>query len=100
MNFEKVKIPNKKSTEHESRVNFFFFEEHPSSKIMCMKKRKHFVIPQITSTKLFPNISQLQMNNASPSDEVITVRETYAKMALLLFYPFRTRSDLKHNGSF
>ena len=70
MNFEKVKIPKKKYTaqdgddddnagrECESRVNFFFFEEHPSSKIMCMKKRKHFVIPQITSSKQFPNISQ------------------------------------------
>ena len=112
MYFEKVKIPKKKSTaqdsddddnassERESRVNFFFFEEHPSSKIMCMKKRKHFVIPQITSTKQFPNISQLQMNNAHPSEEVIVVRENYAKMALLLFFPFRTRSDLTHNGSF
>ena len=71
MNFEKVKIPNKKTAERESRVNFFFFEEHPSSKIMCMKRRKHVVIPQITSTKHFPNISQLQMNNANPSDDVI-----------------------------
>ena len=64
-----------------------------------MKKRKHFVIPQITSTKIFPNISQLQMNNATPSDEVITVRENYAKMALMMFYPYRTPCDLLKNGS-
>ena len=100
MNFEKVKIPNKKTTERESRVNFFFFEEHPSSKIMCMKRRKHVVIPQITSTKHFPNISQLQMNIVNSSDDVVAVRENYAKMALLLFYLFRARSDLTHNGSF
>ena len=116
MNYEKVKIPKRKNKstvgdhdndddddvgrEQESNVNFFFFEEHPSSKIMCMRKRKQFVIPQISSTKVFPNISQLQMTNTRPSDEVIAVREEYAKMALLLFYPSRTRDDLTRNGSF
>ena len=40
------------------------------------------------------------MNNANPSDNIIAVRENYAKMALLLFYSFRTISDLTHNGSF
>ena len=65
-----------------------------------MKKRKHFVIPQIASTKKFPNISQLQMGEVNPTDDVVRVREEYAKMALLLFYPFRTRSDLTEDGSF
>ena len=114
MYYEKARIPAKKKKagdkvcddddntcrESESKVRFFFFEEHPSSKIMCMKKKKHFEIPQISSTKLFPNISQLEMRNRRPSSAVIKVREEYAQMALLLFYPFRTRSDLKQHGSF
>ena len=88
------------SGERESMTRFFFFEEHPSSKIMCMKKKTDLEIPQISSTKLFPNISELDMNNLNPSDAVIQVREKYAQMALLLFYPFRTRNDLKQNGSY
>ena len=67
---------------------------------MCMKKRKHFVIPQITSTNKFPNISLLKIGEENPTDDVVNVREQYAKMALLLFYPFRARSDLIEDGSF
>ena len=112
LKYEKVKIPKKKKnssdgyddndvgSERESTTLFFFFDEHPASKIMCMRKRKHLVIPQISSTKLFANISELKMSVESPSDEVIAAREEYAKMALLLFYPFCTRSDLTENGSF
>ena len=115
--YEKERIPAKKKKqsgvgvddddgddnagrEHESKTRFFFFEEHPSSKIMCMKKKAHLEIPQISSTKLFPNISELDMNNLNPSDAAIQAREEYAQMVLLLFYPFRTRSDLKEDGSF
>ena len=113
--YEKVRIPPKKKKqsgvlvddgddnagrERESNTRFFFFEEHPASKIMCIKKKDHLEIPQISSTKLFPNVSELEMNNFNPSDAVIKVREEYAQMALLLFYPFRTRSDLKEDGSF
>ena len=113
MHYEKAKIPPKKKSggqndddddninrESESKVRFFFCEEHPSSQVMCMKKKKHFEIPQISSTKLFPNVSQLEMNSRRPSSAAIKVREEYAKMALLLFCPFRSRSDLQQNGSF
>ena len=65
-----------------------------------MKKRKYIVIPQISSTKIFPNISELKIGNANPSDDVIAAREEYARMALLLFYPFRSRDDLVHRNSF
>ena len=40
------------------------------------------------------------MNDENPSDDVIEAREEYAMMALLLFYPFRTQSDLVESGSF
>ena len=40
------------------------------------------------------------MSNERPPDEVIAVREEYAMMVLLLFYPFRTRDDLTTDGSF
>ena len=109
LEYEKVKIPDKQGrstngeetgSEHESKTHLKFFQEHPSSKIMCMKKRKHIGIPQISSTKIIPNISSLKMGTVNPSDDIKAEREKYAKIALLLFHPFRSRDDLLLNGSF
>ena len=40
------------------------------------------------------------MGTVNPSDDIMAEREKYAKMALLLFHPFRSRDDLLLNGSF
>ena len=74
---------------------FALAEEHPSHKYMAFHKRKNIAVPQINSTKLLPNIKDLVIHEPlNQSDEVISQREQYAKIALLLFHPFRVHSDL------
>ena len=76
-------------------------EEHSSYKYLVMRKRDKIVIPSITSVKLFPNIKELSLNNEDTDDQgVIDKREKYGQIALLLFYPYRDKDDLKLNGSY
>eukprot|EP00984_Skeletonema_dohrnii_P029721 scaffold20578_cov109-Skeletonema_dohrnii-CCMP3373.AAC.1 len=46
-------------------------------------------------------IEELDINNENPSDVTREKRENYAKMAPLMFCPFREElDDLKHEGSY
>ena len=71
---------------------------------MVMKKRKHSVIPMIQFSNLIPNITDLDLDNPSIIDketkETKEKRETYAKLMLLLFYPYRVQSDLLRDCSY
>jgi hypothetical protein len=42
----------------------------------------------------------LQLNSTKPAEESLEKREIYAKMALLMFYPFRSLADLTIEGSY
>lgn len=65
-----------------------------------MQRRKTIAVPQITSSKLLPNVKDLKIGKNNVSNETILYREQYAKIALLLFHPFRVKEDLIINGSF
>jgi hypothetical protein len=39
-------------------------------------------------------LRDLQLNTTKPTEESLEKHEIYAKMALLMFYPFRTLADL------
>ena len=85
----------------ESKNMFNLCEEHPSYKYMVMSKRKRVVIPSISSVKLLPNINELSLNIDNTNDEIVLKRrEKYGQIALLLFYPYRDRDDLKLDGSY
>ena len=85
-------------------ANMYRFQsEHPGYKIFVVARRKTIQIPQITSSKSFPNVKLLQIGAKHDdviSNETLSHRETYAQLALLLFSPYRTRTDILKNGSF
>ena len=82
------------------KENLFAFKSNclPSYKLMSM--RKHIVIPSINSINLLPNVAELDVQNETTNPCTERLREKYAKIVLLLFYPFRTQDDLKVHGSF
>ena len=48
-----------------------------------------------------PDLSMLEIDSSMPSSNVALLREYYAKVTLLLLYPFRDFSELKHeDGTF
>ena len=84
----------------ESKKNFNLLEEHPSHKCMVMSKRKNIFIPCINSINLLPNIADLRINSITTDVHTLKRREEYAKIVLLLFYPYRIRDDLMLNESY
>jgi hypothetical protein len=64
-------------------------------------KLKHPTIPRIAlpKEKLCP-LKDLQLNAIKPKEELFDKREIYAKMALLMLYPFRSLNDLTIEGSY
>ena len=79
-----------------------FSELHPNQKFTCLKKRKHWVIPMTyyEGTALC-GLEYLNLDDDINRTNSFTeeYREDYAKIALLMFYPFRTLEDTKINGS-
>ena len=85
----------------ESKTTFNLCKEHPCYRYNVMSKRNKFVVPSISSTKDFPNIIELNLDNEETDDlVVIEKREKYGQLVLLLFYPFRDKDDLKLGNSY
>ena len=84
----------------ESKKTFNLVEEHPSHKCMVMSERTHFHIPCINSLNLLPNIAELHQFEETNDPNIIDMRERYAAIILLLFYPYRSQDDLELNGSY
>jgi hypothetical protein len=82
-----------------SRGRFLFSCDHPGKPFCYLVKLKHPVIPKIFMTKdKLCDVEKLDISNSDPSEETIRCREDYAKYALMLFYPFRTLTDLQCVG--
>ena len=73
-------------------------EEQLSHKYMVMAKRKHFIIPCINSINLLPNVKDLHMHDDIA--DTIDLRERYASIVLLLFFPYHDAEDLHINDSY
>jgi hypothetical protein len=59
------------------------------------------VIPKISLPEgKLCRLEELELSSECPSQSAAEKREDYAKMALLMFYPFRSLEDLLINGSF
>eukprot|EP00985_Skeletonema_marinoi_P018014 scaffold10015_cov87-Skeletonema_marinoi.AAC.1 len=67
-----------------------FLEDHPGSDFAYLTLMPRLKIPvtSIPEGKLC-RIEELDINNENPSDVTREKRENYAKMALLMFCPFR-----------
>ena len=102
--YELKKISKKRlesgDTQIDSNKSFNLLQEHPSHKHMMVSKRPHIVIPCITSINLLPDFKELHVHTAHPSNTATKLREVYAKIVLLLFYPYRSEYDLILDGSF
>ena len=83
----------------ESKTTFNLLQEHPSHKYMVMSKRKQIVIPCIRSSKLLPNIKDTYILEETADKSIIDLRERYALIVFLLFYPYRIVDDLVINDS-
>jgi hypothetical protein len=78
-----------------------FKETHAGNKFSHLIQLKFPSIPRIAlpKGKLCP-LNELDLKCINPPKHVVGKRETYAKMALLIFYPFRRLNDLKCDGSY
>ena len=79
-----------------STTNILIFKnEHPGYKYVGLKKMKRFKVPIIYS-KAFCDIDDLSLNEEdyNVTANVKSLREEYARKALLLFLPFRKKDDL------
>jgi len=77
-------------------VNKYKFKRsHTGYKFSHLTELKHPTIPKISmpGDKLCP-IEELEFHVTNPNEITIKKREIYAKMALIMFYPFRGLSDL------
>ena len=73
-------------------------EEQLSHKYMVMAKRKNFIMPCINSINLLPNVKDLHMHDDIA--DTIDLRERYALIVLLLFFPYHDAEDLHINDSY
>ena len=83
----------------ESKTSFNLVEDHLSHKCMVMSKRNIF-IPCINSLNLFPNVEDIRIDSIETDMDTSRNREEYAKIVLLLFYPYRIKDDLLLNESY
>lgn len=82
-------------------VRHSFAESHPGYKFSHLTERKLQVIPIVCMPRgKLGRIEDLDLRASPPTEEVSITRENYAKMALLLFYPFRKLEDLQMNDSY
>lgn len=80
---------------------YTFMETHPGHKFSYLTQLQFPAIPRIAvpKGKICP-LEELDLKCTDPPQHVVFKRETYAKMALLMFYPFRQLNDLKFDGSY
>ena len=78
-----------------------FTEAHPGHEFAYIERLK---LPAVAVVSLprgkLPLLRDLEIDNDKPSDHAIQKRESYAKIALLMFYHFRELEDLKTDDSY
>ena len=102
--YEMVPITTNKRRKADDAIDesmFRMHHDHPGYKRFVMQRMKHMKVPQITSSNLLPNITKtVAVSDTQTTDNDLSYyREEYAKIALLLFYPYRFKSDIIQNDS-
>lgn len=84
-----------------SGLGFPFKSSHPGHKFSHLAELSQEVIPKISLPPgRICSIENLEWNRTEGNETVDKFRDDYAKLALLMFYPFRTLADLKLDGSY
>jgi hypothetical protein len=86
---------------HGGVKKYKFKETHPGHKFSHLIQLKFPCIPRVAlpKGKLCP-LNELDLKCANPPKHMVGKREMYAKIALLMFYPFQQLNDLKCDGSY
>ena len=83
-----------------SHSKIAFIKSHPGFHFSYLRKRTKFVIPKVYIPKdRLCTIGLLNIHVKDVDEQTIQLREHYAKMALLMFYPYRTKADLTIRNS-
>ncbi len=80
---------------------YCFRDDHPGQRYCCIKKAKKKKVPKISMPKgMICDLEDLQLSEENLSEEALQNRENYAKVALILFFPFRDNSifSLEEDG--
>ena len=80
---------------------FAFKNSHPGKHFSHLAKLKKWVIPKvyILGNELC-RVEHLKLAEDDVHEETYFIRENYAKIALLTFYPHRELNDLKTDNSY
>ncbi len=90
-----------KPIQRDRKEAYKFSETHPGHELSHLIKSTHKTVPRIAlPTETVCPLKDLQVNTTKPTEESLEKCETYAKMALLMFYPFRFLADLTIEGSY
>jgi hypothetical protein len=92
-----------KQLQRESKETYKFGETHPGHEFSHLIKSKHKTVPRIAlPTETVCPLKDLQLNTTKPkpTEESLEKCEIYAKMALLMFYHFRSLAYLTIEGSY
>ncbi len=79
-----------------------FKQSHPGARFSHLAELAHEVIPKVSlpGNGSMCDVELLRLNDSEVDDCTTAYRESYAKMALLMFHPFRTIGDIQLQGSF
>eukprot|EP00957_Ditylum_brightwellii_P016680 1254265-Ditylum_brightwellii.AAC.1 len=92
MKYERRKL-NQSSKESGIQKNIFD-DDHPGKHAIFLRESKHFKVPMITASEGFHDIRDLEIELNHVSEQTDMIRESYAKKALVMFIPFRSKQDL------
>ncbi len=101
--YNTTKVNSDEGSHYEIRgVRRYKFNQcHPGYKFSYLTELKQPNIPSIALPKdKLCALNELQLNAKNPTEESIDKHEMYAKMALLMFYPFRQLTDLTCEKSY
>jgi hypothetical protein len=78
-----------------------FKQRHPGYKFSHLPELKHHTIPRISPLKeKLCTMEELELHLTNPSEGLLDNCEMFAKIALLMFYPFQQLTDLTCLGSY
>ena len=86
---------------HYTNLKYSFSKSHPGYSFSHLAQLKLPVIPKVYLPKgKLCRVEDLEIRSTSSSEEAQVAREDYAKVALLMFYPFRMLDDITQDGSY
>ncbi len=90
-----------KSHKPKSIQTYEFSDSHPRDKLSHLSKLKHSTIPRkaLPQNKLC-SLEELEFKHTNSAEKSDDKQEMYAKMALLIFYPYQKLNNLTDDGSY